>query len=155
MLTSGLSVDSQEGATLLYGFSCCLKSPHGENIKGCQHLKPMSYSHIKLRFKTRERFCFLLSHFSLSPPQRCSRSLLYPNFLNGLLAFCHTFSCDTHLAAGPLLLFLAQQHQGSELLHSRSMPREGGQKHPETSTCRNFRSRLKAVKTSRNRQLKV
>lgn len=39
----------------------------------------------------------------------CSGSLLYLNFLNGFLAFCHTPYCDAHLAAGPFLLFLVQK----------------------------------------------
>lgn len=92
-------------------------------MKGCRHLKPVSYSHIKLPFKTREGFCFLLSHFSPSPSQRCSRSLLYANFLYGFLAYCHTFSCDAQLAASLFLLFLAHKHQESKLLRSRSTPR--------------------------------
>lgn len=66
ILTSGLSVGSQGEATLIYGFSCCLKS-YGENTKGCCHLKPVSCSHIKFPFKTGEGFLCLLSHFLLSP----------------------------------------------------------------------------------------
>lgn len=91
ILTSGLSVGSQGEATLIYGFSCCLKSPYGEDTKGCCHLKLVSCSHIKLPFKTGEGFCFLLSHFLRSPSQRCSRSLFYMDFLNGFLVFCHAF----------------------------------------------------------------
>lgn len=114
ILTSGLSVGSQGEATLIYGFSCCLKS-YGENSKGCCHLKPVSCSHIKFPFKTGEGFCCLLSHFLLSPSQRCSRSLFYMDFLNGFLFFCLVFCCDAHLSAGSFLLLLAQEHWGSEL----------------------------------------
>jgi len=136
-LTSGLSAGL--GKKPLYGFRCRLKSPRGENTKGCCHRKPVPYSHIKLRFKTNEGFYFLLSHFSLSPSQRCSRSLFYPDFLDGFLALLSQFSCDAQLAAGPFLPFLAQKHQGSELLHSCSMVcPEGGHKIPGTPTCRSF-----------------
>lgn len=114
ILTSGLPVGSQGEATLIYRFSCCLKSPYGEDTKGCCHLKLVSCSHIKLPFKTGEGFCFLLSHFLRSPSQRCSRSLFYMDFLNGFLVFLPCFCCGAYLSAGFFLL-LAQEHWGSEL----------------------------------------
>lgn len=70
--------------------------------------------------------------------------------------FVTLFCCDPYLAAGPFLLVLAQKHQGSDLLCSRRTPGpEADQKHPETPTCRNFRSRLMTVKTSGNGQIKA